>query len=192
MPDEITTKGIPHKKLAPIIDKLRAIVLNHSVVKDVFEKYDLSPEEAKYMPICFAKIPVSARTDHGVIYINVDLILSILKDGDFDNLKDIDLSEIEHYLAHETTHYVQQTTGDKATPCVPDGSYLDNPIEQEGFQNQTKYISDTQGDDAAEEYVDKVLDHHDETNDEDDTDDEEKIREKRRKKLLDLADEVNG
>jgi hypothetical protein len=149
MSDEIITKGLPHKKLLPIIEKIRKKVLNHDVVKDIFDKYNLDKEEINLIPICFAKIPVSARTDHGIIYINIDL----LKDDDFENNND-------HYLAHEVTHFAQQTTGTKPTPGSDDDNYLDNPVEQEGFQNQTKYISDTKGEEEAEEYIEKVLDRH--------------------------------
>ena len=169
MPEDIITQGIPHKKLAPLLEKLRKKVFKHKVVKDLLKKYDIDQAELDLVPVCFAKIPVSARTDHGVIYINIDLA----KDGDFlDN---------DHYLAHEFTHYCQQTTGSKPTPSATPEKYLDSPVEQEGFRNQTKYISDTKGDDVAEEYIDEVLDHH-RKNDVDD-----KKREDRKDKLLAIA-----
>lgn len=172
MSDEIITKGIPHKKLAPIIEKIREKVFNHDVVKDIFDKYDIDPEEKNLIPICFAKLPVSARTDHGVIYLNIDL------------LKDKNFSKDDHYLAHEVTHFAQQTTGNKPTPGSDKNDYLDNPIEQEGFRNQTKYISDTQGEDEAEEYIEMVLDH----NSNDANDDK---REDRKDKLLAIARQMN-
>jgi hypothetical protein len=93
----------------------------------MLDKYKISKDELAYVPICFAKIPVSARTDHGIIYINVDLF----NDGDIEN--------DDHYIAHEMTHYMQQTTGTKPTPGSTEDNYLDNPTEQEGFQNQTRY-----------------------------------------------------
>jgi hypothetical protein len=162
MPAEINTKGIPHKKLAPILDKLKKRVFNHDVVKDIFKKYKLNKDEIDLIPVCFAKIPVSARTNHGIIYLNIDLAS--------------DISDNDHYLAHEVTHFAQQTTGSKPTQGSDADDYLDNPVEQEGFRNQTKYISDTQGDEVAEEYIDQVMDYHDV-----DTDD------KKRDKLLELA-----
>ena len=54
-----------------------------------------------------------------------------------------------------------------------------NEFEQEGFQNQTEYISDTQGDEEAEEYVEDLLDHHDIEG--------KKEREKRKDQLLSIA-----
>ena len=172
MPEEITTRQLPHKKLAPLLEKLKKRVFDSDVVKDMLEEYDIDRAELDLWPICVAKIPVSARTDHGVIYLNVDLFID--EDG---NIRE-DVVDNDHYLAHEATHGCQQTTGSKATPGSTDDNYLDNPTEQEGFQNQTKYISETQGDDEAEEYVEQVLDHH--THDNAD----EKKKEKRRKKLL--------
>lgn len=169
MPDEIITKGIDHKKLAPKLDKIKKRVFKHDVIKDMLKKYDIDEEELELIPMCFAKIPVSARTDHGIIYINV----SLAEDGNFE--------DDDHYVAHETTHYCQQTTGDKPTPGSTSDNYLDNPIEQEGFRNQTKYIADTKGEEEAEEYIEKVLDHH--SNDARDDD----KREDRKDKLLAIA-----
>lgn len=165
MPEEIVTKGIPHEKLAPQLDKIKKRVFNHPVIKDMLKKYDIEESELDLVPMCFAEIPVSARTDHGVIYINIELA----KDG---NIK-----EDDHYIVHEMTHYCQQTTGDSPTQSSDDGSYLDNPIEQEGFRNQTKYIADTKGKEEAEKYVEQVLDHHEK-------DDQDKKKRKERKDCL--------
>jgi hypothetical protein len=173
MPSEIVTKGLPHKQFAPLLDKLKKRVFDSDVVKDILKEYDIERSEIDLWPICIAKIPVSARTDHGVIYLNIDLFAK----GDIEEQLDAN----DHYLPHEMTHVCQQTTGNKATPGSTDDNYLDNPTEQEGFQNQTKYISDTKSDEEAEEYVDQVLDHHTH----DDADD--KKRESRRNKLLSLA-----
>ena len=170
MPEEIITQGLPHKKLAPVIEKLKKKVFKNKVVKDLLKKYDIDEEELAFVPVCFAKIPVSARTDHGVIYLNIDLI----DDRDF-------LDKEDHYLPHEFTHYCQQTTGSKPTPSAEPEKYLDSPVEQEGFRNQSKYISDTQGEEEAKDYIEKVLDHHMG----DDADD--KKREKREDKLLAIA-----
>lgn len=169
MPEEVITKGLPHKELAPILDKLKKRVFQNDVVKDIFDKYDIDDIEADLIPMCFAKIPVSARTDHGIIYINIDLA----KDGG--------IEDDDHYIAHEVTHFAQQTTGNKPTPGSTEDNYLDNPIEQEGFRNQTKYISDTKGEEEAEEYIEMLLDHHS------NSDADDKKREARKDKLLAVA-----
>jgi hypothetical protein len=169
MPSEIITKGLHHKKLESKLKKLKDKVFKHKVIKDMINKYNIDKSELDLVPMCFAKLPVSARTDHGIIYINIDLA----EDGS--------LADDEHYIAHELTHYCQQTTGNKPTPGSTSDNYLDNPVEQEGFRNQTKYISDTKGEDAAEEYIEQVLDHH-----EHDRNDSRK-RDDRRDKLLAIA-----
>ena len=70
------------------------------------------------------------------------------------------------------THWLQQTTGSKPTQSADDGDYLDNPFEQEGFQNQIEYISKQFGEEEAENYVDELLEHHD-------VDDEDEFDEKK-------------
>ena len=176
MSEEIVTRGLPHKKLAPILDKLKKRVFDSDVVKDMLKEYGIERDELDLWPICFAEIPVSARTDHGVIYLNIDLFI----DEDGDLIKG-SIEENDHYLPHEMTHVGQQTTGNKPTPGSTEDNYLDNPTEQEGFRNQTKYISDTKGDDEAEEYIEQVLDHHTHDNIDD------KKRDKRREKLLECS-----
>lgn len=169
MPEEIITQGLPHKKLKPALEKIKNRVFKHKVVKDMLKKYDIDESELDLVPICFARLPVSARTDHGVIYVNIDLA----QDGN--------ISEDDHYIAHELTHYCQQTTGNKPTPSAEPGKYLDSPVEQEGFRNQSKYIADTKGEEAAEDYIDDVLDYHERTNK------DKKKREDRKDCLLAVA-----
>lgn len=176
MPDEIITKGLPHKELAPILEKLKKRIFDSDVVKNMLKEYDIKRSELDLWPICVAKIPVSARTDHGIIYLNVDLFTG----GDIEE----NLEANDHYLPHEMTHVCQQTTGSRATPGSTDDNYLDNPTEQEGFRNQSKYISDTKGDEDAKEYIEKVLDYH--TNNNTDS----KKRNERREKLLELAENL--
>jgi hypothetical protein len=167
---EVHTKGIPHRKLRPIIQDFKDKIRNNDVVKDMFKEHGVSMDELDLVPMCFAHIPVTARTDHGVIYLNVDM----LKDG---NIEDKD----DHFIVHEMTHYLQQTNGTKPTPGSTDDTYLDNPAEQESFQNQTKYISETDGPEEAKEYVDDLLEHFEVP---------KKDRKKREKQLLDLARSV--
>lgn len=168
MADEIDLTGIPHKELQPIIEKVRKRIKKHLVVKNMFKEYKIDLDEIDLVPMCFAKIDVSARTDHGIIYFNVNL------------LEDKDFEKDDHYMVHELTHFLQQTTGTKPTQGSDEGSYLDNKYEIEGFNNQSEFISDTRGDKEAEKYIDQVLDHHDI--------DDERERERRKNKLLELAE----
>lgn len=141
-------KNLPHSELSKIIDKIRGDLKNNEIVQKKFEEYGVDLQEIDLIPIKFAELPVSARTEHGIIYLNWQLLL----DGD--------LSKIDHYVVHEITHYLQQTTGDGPTTGSAEDDYLDNEFEQEGFQAQTEYLSDTRDDDTAKKYIKKVLDHH--------------------------------
>lgn len=141
-------KKLPHSELSKVIDRLRQSLKNNKVVQEKFEEYQVPLSELDLVPIKFADLDVSARTEHGIIYLNWQLLL----DGQ--------LSKLDHYLVHELTHYLQQTTGDQPTKGSADDDYLDNEFEQEGFQAQTEYLSDTRDDETAERYIKKVLDHH--------------------------------
>jgi hypothetical protein len=131
-----------------LISKLRNYLKKDKVVQNMFDEYGVDIAELDHIPMMFDDLDVSAKTDHGVIIYNYKL----LTDGDF--FKDFS------YGVHEMTHWLQQTTGNRPTQSSDDGSYLDNPAEQEGFQNQIEYISDHFGEDEAEDYVDNLLDHH--------------------------------
>lgn len=141
-------KKLPYKSLNRMIKKMREYLKQNEVVQKMFKEYDVDIEEIDYIPMMFGNLDVSAKTDHGVIIYNYKL----LTDGDW--FKDFS------YGVHEMTHWLQQTTGTKATKSSDDGSYLDNPYEQEGFQNQVQYIADQFGDAEAEQYVDDLLEHH--------------------------------
>ncbi len=141
-------KKLPYKSLNRMIKKMREYLKQNEVVIKMFEEYKVDIEEIDLIPMMFGNLDVSAKTDHGVIIFNYKL----LTDGDW--FKDFS------YGVHEMTHWLQQTTGTKATKSSDDGSYLDNPYEQEGFRNQVEYIADQFGDEEAEQYVDDLLEHH--------------------------------
>lgn len=142
-------KKLPYKSLNRMIKKLKEYLKTDETTLKMFKEYGVDIAELEYIPMMFGNIDVSAKTDHGIIIYNYQL----LTDGDF--FKDFS------YGVHEMTHWLQQTTGDKATISSDEGSYLDNPYEQEGFQNQVEWISEQFGEDEAENYVDDLLDHHD-------------------------------
>ena len=141
-------KKLPYSSLNRMLNKLREFLKQDKVVQKMFKEYKVDIEELDYIPMRFGSIDVSAKTDHGVIIYNYKL----LTDGDF--FKDFS------YGVHEITHWLQQTTGNKPTQSSDDGSYLDNPFEQEGFQNQVEFIANRDGEDEAENYVEHLLDHH--------------------------------
>lgn len=135
--------------LLKLINKAKNFLKKDKVWKKICKEYDQDPDIIDYIPTMFGDLDVSAKTDHGIIIINYKLLL----DGSF--FKDYS------YLIHEYTHWFQQCFGDKPTQSSNQGSYLDNPYEQEGFQNQIEYLSNHFGEDEAEEYVDGLLKHHD-------------------------------
>jgi hypothetical protein len=142
-------KKIPYRSLNRMLKKLREFLKKDEVVQKMFKEYEVDIEEIDYIPMRFGTLDVSAKTDHGVIIYSYKL----LTDGDF--FKDFS------YGVHEITHWLQQTTGSKPTKSSDDGNYLDNPFEQEGFQNQVEFIANQDGEGEAEDYVDSLLDHHD-------------------------------
>jgi hypothetical protein len=149
-----------------LLNNIKNKLKNNHVIKNLFKDFDIDISELDLYPVAFSDdLDVSARTDHGIIYINSKFI--------------DDPAQIDHYLAHELTHTLQQCSGTHPTQGADDGFYLDNKYEQEGFQTQTEYMSDTRGDQVAEKYIDKVLDHHHVDN--------KKEREKRKNELLNLA-----
>jgi uncharacterized FlaG/YvyC family protein len=150
-----------------IIDNVRGRVKKSPSIIDMFNLAGIDINEIDLVPMCFADLDVSATTDHGIIYFNIKL----LDDGDFE--KD------DHYMAHELQHYCDQCTGTHPTQGSNEGEYLDNPTEIKGFNAQTKFISETRNEAAAEKYIEQVLDHH-EVND-------NKEREQRKEQLLELA-----
>jgi hypothetical protein len=141
-------KQIPPQMLMRLLNRMKAELKKNPIMQRIFEEYDTDISELDLVPMCFADIDVSAKCDHGVLYFNYKLLC----DGDFEK----DYS----YAIHETTHWLQQCSGDKPTKSADDGEYLNNPYEIEGFQNQVEYLADEYGEREAEKYVDKLLDHH--------------------------------
>lgn len=132
------------------INKLKDDIRDHKVVQNMFKEHGVDIEELDLIPMAFADLDVSARTDHGIIYLSYKIL-----ENDIEPILGND-----HYLVHELTHVLQQTTGDKPTKGSKDGKYLDNEFEQESFQNQSEYIADEYSEEKAEQYIDRVLDKH--------------------------------
>jgi len=159
-----------YDKLLNIINNIRETVRKSNTFKELCKEHDVDPSFIDLVPMCFANLDVSARTDNGIIYFNYNLLN--------------DSESIEHYMVHELTHFLQQCFGDGPTTGSSGSSaddYLDNEFEQESFQNQTEYIEETDGESAADRYVKRVLDHHNVPL---------KERKKRRKQLRGFIDDI--
>ncbi|SRR6266581_1270192 len=158
----------PKMKLK-IIHNVKNEIKNHYLIQEILDKHNVKLDKNEVIdliPVYFEELPVSARTQKGIIYFNEKLLERI--------------DQISAYFVHEFVHVIQQCFSSKPTQGSTDGDYLDNKFEQEAFRNQTEYLSETKGDDVAENYIDKVLDHHDVNS--------KKEREQRKKKLLELSD----
>jgi len=155
-----------HQELLKIIDEVRERIKGSDVLQDMCDENGVDVDYIDLIPMAFQDLDVSARTDKGCIYFNFKL------------LDDQDFQSDDHYMIHEIKHHFQQCFGDGPTQGAAEGEYLDNEFEQEGFQAQTEYLSETRGDEAAEKYVDKVFDYHNVP---------EVERKKRKKDLLNLA-----
>jgi hypothetical protein len=149
MKKKLSIKDMSPMFLMRIINKAKKNLKKDKIMKSVFKEHGQDIDMIDYIPTYFKTLDVSAKTDHGVVWLNYKLI----SDG-FDKF---DYS----YLVHEYTHWLQQCFGKKPTKGADDGEYLDNKFEQEGFQNQVEYIADHFGEDEAEKYVDNLLDYHD-------------------------------
>ena len=159
-----------HKELLPLLEKARGEIKKSDTVQDMCEEYGVDVSIIDLIPMCFADLEISAKTDKGVIYLNYKLV------DDF-------LEKHLHYCVHEATHHLQQTLGDGPTKTPTKDNYLDCKEEKEGFQAQTEYLSETRDDKAAIKYIDKVLDYHD-------IPDPSKERKERREELLQLAQQL--
>lgn len=163
-----------HSELLPLLQELKDTLKKTKTIQDMCSEYGVDVDFIDLVPMAFADLDVSARTDKGCIYFNYDLL-----ENGFDHF----IEENSHYGAHELMHMFQQCFSDGPTQGSDDESYLDNEYEQEGFQAQTEYLSETRDDEEAEEYIEKVLDHHDVKG---------KEREERKKDLLNLASKLEG
>lgn len=141
------------------INKVKEELKSNKVMQELCEEYGETTDVLDVIPIAFKDLEVSARTEHGCIYLNSKLI-----DEDY-----------KSYIIHEVTHFFQQCYNNGPTKGSTDDTYLDNKEEQEGFQNQTEFLAQEYGDNTAEKYIEKVLDHHDISG---------KERELKKKKLL--------
>ena len=157
---------ISHKETLPVLQKVREKIKESDVVADLCKEYGVGLDYIDLIPMAFVDLEVSARTEKGCIYFNTELL-----DGGFES--------DDHYMAHEIVHHFQQCFGDGPTRGSENSEdYLDNEYEQEGFQAQTEYLSETRDDESAVDYVEQVLEHHDVN---------EGDKAKRRKDLLNIA-----
>ena len=70
---EIDSHTITPEKLLGVINRVKQRIKKHPVVIEMFKEYNVPIDEIDIVPMCFADLPVSARTEHGIIYFNFKL-----------------------------------------------------------------------------------------------------------------------
>lgn len=137
------------KKSDELILLIKKLLKKSPVVKAMFEEFNFPISEIDNVSIEFDDLDVSAKTKDKKIYIDK----FFLEDGEF--LEDM------HYVVHELTHYLQQTSGEvREYPDLECRDYLDKPTEVEAFQYQVQYMKDEYGEDFAKEYVNDLIEFH--------------------------------
>jgi hypothetical protein len=147
------------------IQRLKNELKKDDVMQKICDDFDADIEDIDLIPVRFAPIDTSAKTDAGIVTLNSDLLT---KES---------LDKVLSLMLHEFYHYFSQC--DEPTQSADDGDYLSNKDEVEAFQHQIQYLDENAGESAAEEYVEQVLDHHDE---------EGKERDRKKTKLMKLVE----
>lgn len=135
-----------HKDYIPIIQEAKNKLKNSNTYKDLCDKFGLDYGIIDLIPVACIDLDVSGRTENGCIYINKKYA---------DNL-----DQFAGYLTHEYSHCLEQLFGTGTYGSNDADDYLDNPFEIDAFKNQVEFIDENKGKEEAENYVEKVLDHH--------------------------------
>lgn len=132
-----------------VINKMRDRAKNDPELIKKFKEYGVPLDDIDTVSIVFCDLDVSAKTKDKKIYINKAMLD-----------KDSPVGDPTHYLIHELVHYLQQKTGENLNPIDKNEDYLDKDTEEEAFKTQIDFKKRTEGDEEAETYVEKLLDHH--------------------------------
>lgn len=127
---------------------MRDHVKNDPIIIKKFKEYSVPLDEIDNVPIEFCDLDVSAKTKNQKIYLNE----AMLDD-------DSEVKDPTHYLVHELIHFLQQRTNNSSEGDNKD--YLDKETEEEAFKSQIDFKRREESPEEAEEYVEKLLDHHD-------------------------------
>ena len=66
---------MPPQFLLRVINKAKKRLKTDPVMLALFKEYDADIEEIDYIPTYFKDLDVSAKTDHGVVWLNYTLLL---------------------------------------------------------------------------------------------------------------------
>ena len=137
-----------HKPEAKLIQIMKERAKLDPIVIKMFKEYDVPLGDIDKVEVSFVPLDVSAKTKNRKIYIN-DSMLD----------KDSDVKDPTHYLVHELTHYLQQTTG-QTHGHKEVSNYMDKPTEEEAFKAQIDFKKRHESPEEAEKYTEDLLDHH--------------------------------
>lgn len=131
-----------------LIFEMKQQVKKDPVIIKKFKEYDVPLDKIDDVFVVFAPLDVSAKTKDTKIYLNERMLD-----------EDSDVRDPTHYLVHELIHYLQQSTGHH--DCNRENKdYLDLETEEEAFKAQVDFKKREESEEEAEDYVEKLLDHH--------------------------------
>lgn len=131
-----------------LIKQIKDELKEKEVAQEICKEYGFTTDIIDGIVIKFDDIDTSAETVNGEMVLNNELIQE-----EFDVLM--------RYPVHELVHVFQHMEREGQGGDPYEGmEYLDRPDEQEAFIAQVEDEKQTRGEEAAEEYVDELLDYH--------------------------------
>ena len=154
---KLSQRQVIHRKLSSkdkssidrFIKEMKETIKKDPEIIAKFKEYNVPLSDIDIVSVGFCPLDVSAKTKNKKIYLNEEML------NDDSKVKDP-----THYLAHEIIHYLQQLTNKNLAKNKAD-DYLDKPTEMEAFQTQVDFKKRHENEEEAENYVDRLLDHHD-------------------------------
>ena len=130
-----------------LLSEVRSTLINDKIAKDLCKENNIKKEFLLGVPVSFSELDVSAKTIDGCIFLNKKLM-----EKEFDILM--------RYVIHELVHAIQHCDKNSHQEKDEAEDYLDKETEVEAFVEQIKFDKENRGKNAAEEYVEELLDHH--------------------------------
>jgi hypothetical protein len=131
-----------------LLSELRSTLINDKIAKEICKENNIDNTFLLGVPISFDELDVSAKTVDGSILLNQKLME-----------KEFDI--VMRYVIHELVHAIQHADGKSRDKEDKAKDYLDKQTEVDAFIEQIKFDKENRGEEAAEEYVEELLDHHD-------------------------------
>lgn len=138
--------SLKHK--TELLSKIRKLLKEDDICLQICSEFGHEIDILDGIPIQFdPDIDVSAKTINAKIYLSENLLSESFK-------------VIMRYVVHELVHAFQHMNKKDKEDKHEKKDYLDRPDEVEAFQAQIKYDAKNRGKDAAEDYVDELIEYH--------------------------------